>query len=207
MIKTFVKIALNLSFIVILKVFRYYSNIFFKRLDLVRLICGFEFINRLLLICSGSTAQTVLKHFGAKIGSNVRINTPLILHNVEHNYNNLIIGDNCHIGKDIILDLKEQIKVDDNVTISMRVSIITHTDVGDSPLKQNSYPARQKGVIIHSGVYVGAGAIILHGITIGENTVLGAGAVVTRDVPPYTVAVGLPAKVVKNIKPGIDVQN
>ena len=57
-----------------------------------------------------------------------------------------------------------------------------------------------KPVLLKSGCWIGAGVIILPGVTIGENSVVGAGSVVTKDVPPATVAAGNPAQIIRNIK-------
>nr|WP_214041532.1 hypothetical protein [Methanoculleus sp.] len=57
-------------------------------------------------------------------------------------------------------------------------------------------------VCIHHDAWVGAGVIILPGVTVGEHSIVGAGAVVTKDIPPYTVVAGVPAKVIKKLQPG-----
>jgi acetyltransferase-like isoleucine patch superfamily enzyme len=57
-----------------------------------------------------------------------------------------------------------------------------------------------QGIIVEDGAWIGGGAIILDGVRIGKNAVVGAGAVVTRDVPDYCVAVGNPARVVRNLR-------
>ena len=59
---------------------------------------------------------------------------------------------------------------------------------------------RMEGVKIKDDVWIGAGVIILSGVTIGECSVIGAGAVVTKDVEPYTVVAGVPARKIKDIK-------
>ena len=58
-------------------------------------------------------------------------------------------------------------------------------------------PLKLAKVVIKDGAHIGIGAIIMPGVTIGEGAVIGAGSVVTKDIPPYTVAVGAPAKVIK----------
>ena len=85
--------------------------------------------------------------------------------------------------------------------MSMRVMILTHLDVGRSPLKRAAFPRRQAPVTIGAGSYLGAGAIILPGVTVGKFAVVGAGAVVTRDVPERAVVAGVPAHVLRTIGP------
>ena len=60
-------------------------------------------------------------------------------------------------------------------------------------------PNKERRITIGNDVWLGAGVIVLPGITIGECSVIGAGAVVTKDIPPYSIAVGNPARVIKTI--------
>ena len=97
------------------------------------------------------------------------------------------------------MDLQDKIVIEDEVTISHRVMILTHTDSGASPLKDSALPASQSPVTIRRGAYIGANVTILEGVEIGEASIVGAGAVVTRSVPPATVVAGVPARVIKNL--------
>jgi acetyltransferase-like isoleucine patch superfamily enzyme len=167
-------------------------------LRLMKLMGGMEAINRVLLVSGGNTAF-VLRTFGATIGAGERIESPLIVHNAECGYSNLTIGRDCYVGKDVLLDLRNPVVLDDRVTVSMRTTIVTHLDVGSSPLKDEAYPVRDEPVFISDGAYVGACAVLLSGVTIGERSVVAAGAVVTTDVPAGTVVAGVPAKHVRSI--------
>jgi acetyltransferase-like isoleucine patch superfamily enzyme len=69
----------------------------------------------------------------------------------------------------------------------------------DHPSPASERPHVAKAIVVNDGAWIGAGAIILSGVTIGENSVVGAGSVVTKDVPPQTVVAGNPARVVKQI--------
>ena len=60
-------------------------------------------------------------------------------------------------------------------------------------------PPSAKPVIVEDDVLIGANAVVLEGVTIGKGSVVAAGAIVTKDVPPYSVATGVPAKVIKQI--------
>jgi len=145
----------------------------------------------------------LLRQYGAQIGTYVRFRSPLTIHNAALNpkpfYRNLTVGNNCYFGRDLFLDLQDRVVIEDNVTVSHRVMILTHTDVGESPLKDGPFPPSQAPVIIHRGAYIGVGVIILPGIEIGECAVVGAGAVVTKDVPARTVVAGVPARVIKTL--------
>lgn len=88
--------------------------------------------------------------------------------------------------------------IDRNVAIGPRVTLLLHSDPSPSPLV-SVYPEKNAGIHISQGAWIGAGAIILPGVTIGECSVVAAGAVVTRDVPAYTVVGGVPAKELKKI--------
>ena len=89
--------------------------------------------------------------------------------------------------------------IEDKVGIGPCVTILIHSDPFPSPL-QELYPKKTLPVHIKTGAWIGAGAIILPGVTIGDFSVIAAGAVVTKDVPPYTMVAGVPAKVVKELK-------
>lgn len=81
------------------------------------------------------------------------------------------------------------IVIEDRVSIAPKVAIIKNPNVDN----QDSV------CVIKSGAFIGAGTKIYHGITVGENSIIGAGSVVENDIPPRCVAVGAPAKVIKHI--------
>ena len=113
------------------------------------------------------------------------------------------IGKNCHISPYVLIDLlhPELIEIGDNVTISSNSMIFAHVNPSSNNfLKKHGYPRTVKPVSIKSGAIVSVGCIVIAGVTIGENSIVGAGSVVTQDVPDYCVAVGNPARVVKKIE-------
>ncbi|MGH9875244.1 MAG: acyltransferase [Pyrinomonadaceae bacterium] len=166
-------------------------------------IYGGEGVNIPLMFMPTQPITPTLRAFGARIGIEVRFRSPLVIHNsrVErgHYYDNLQVGDHCYLGRELFLDLQDQILIEDNVTISHRVMILTHTDAGASPLRDEYIPTSQSPVIIRSGAYIGANVTILEGVEIGESSIVGAGAVVTQSVPPGTVVGGVPAKFIKKL--------
>ena len=92
------------------------------------------------------------------------------------------------------------IDIGDNVTIGSNVMIFAHYNpTANRLLKENGYPREVKQVIIDDGVVIGPGSIITMGTKIGKNSIIGAGSVVSNTIPDSSVALGNPARVIKNI--------
>lgn len=164
-------------------------------------VYGGEGVNIPLMFMPTQLVAHTLRQYGASIGQRVRFRTPIIIHNSGINssrfYKNLSVGNDCYFGRELFLDLQDQIIIEDNVTLSHRVMILTHTDAGTSPHKNTTIQTTQAPVKIAKGAYIGAHVTILQGVEIGERAIIGAGALVTKSVPPGSVAVGVPAGVVK----------
>ncbi len=112
------------------------------------------------------------------------------------------VGDHVYIGMDTWLDdqFPELIVLEDDVVISFRVIVVVHDDARRMDrIEPGQLDGTVAPVILRRRAYVGAGAILLPGVTVGEGAVVAAGAVVTRDVPPHTVVAGVPARVVKTL--------
>lgn len=160
-------------------------------------IFGFDNANLFLQRVDKNSINPILKKNKAYIGKNCDIEMGLIFHNCK-DYSNLIIGNSCHIGKNCFFDLKEKVKIDDNVVISMQCTFITHIDMSLSPLN-TQYPQMKEPIIIKKGSYIGARSTILMGVNIGECAFIAAGSLVTKDVEPYTMVGGVPAKFIKKL--------
>ncbi len=107
---------------------------------------------------------------------------------------NIRLGVNVAINPDVFMLGRVGITIGDNVVLSVRCMLI---DAGLSPDRVTSASLRQHGgspIIVEEGSWIGAGAIILQGVTVGRHAVVGAGSVVTRDVAPNTVVAGNPAR-------------
>ena len=89
------------------------------------------------------------------------------------------------------------ITLEDGVLVGPNVNIITENHAEQLELRHNVYT---KPILIKRNAWIGAGAIILPGVTIGENVIVAAGAVVTKDVPDNTIVGGVPAKIIRKIK-------
>ena len=153
---------------------------------------GIEGINALLITEKRRVAD-ILRLFGAGVGEDCSIYGPLFI-NTFTNYANLRIGRHVHVGQCVLLDLGSTLSIEDEATVSMRCTLLTHQDVGDRPLAAR-YPREERPVIIGRGAYLGAGVIVLPGASIGPGSVIGAGSVVLEPVPDGVVAAGSPAEV------------
>jgi acetyltransferase-like isoleucine patch superfamily enzyme len=118
---------------------------------------------------------------------------------VHSNGQNIEIGANVYIGHDVEIQAKgKKVIIGDDCLIAQNVLITTvqHGTVNNGILIRQQ-PEEYKEVVIESDVWIGAKTIILNGVHIGKGAVIGAGAVVTKDIPPHAIAVGVPAKVIK----------
>lgn len=124
-----------------------------------------------------------------------------------------VIGENCNICAHTLIE--GDVVIGNNVTVKSGVFVWDGTRIEDDvflgpnatltndPLPRSKvYPDSFSGITIRRGASVGANATLLPGITIGEYAMVGAGAVVTKDVEPYTVVVGNPARVIRRLNRG-----
>lgn len=103
---------------------------------------------------------------------------------------NIRVGSNCVINREVYLDGRVGVTIGDNVNVSFQACILSlHHDHND-PV----FPAVGGSVTVGNHAWIGARAILLPGVTVGEGAVVAAGAVVARDVAPYEVVGGVPAK-------------
>ena len=127
-----------------------------------------------------------LKRIGMKIGEG-----SLIMKRTYFiNPNLLVIGKNSHINTQCILDARGGLSIGNSVSISHKVNLMT----GSHDYKSTNFQGVFKPIVIDDYVWIGIGATILQGVHIGKGAVVSAGAVVTHDVPPYTVVGGIPAR-------------
>jgi len=113
---------------------------------------------------------------------------------------NLSIGRNSVVNQDCRLDNRGGIFIGDEVSISPKVHILT----ADHDVYATDFHGREKAVLISSYVFIGSRATILPGVKLGHGSAVGAGSVVTRDVSPYSVVAGNPAKVIGQRPPNLD---
>ncbi|HEY6978405.1 MAG TPA: sugar O-acetyltransferase [Chitinophagaceae bacterium] len=132
------------------------------------------------------------KILDSEVDDSVVVFTPLYINYGKHTK----IGKNVFINFDcVFLDLGG-ITIKDNVLIAPKVSLLSEGHPVSPEGRQSLVPGH---IHIKKNAWIGAGATVLPGVTIGENSVVAAGAVVTKDVPANTIVGGVPAKVIKEI--------
>ena len=124
------------------------------------------------------------------IGENSTITTPF----AGAAFNNIKLGNNVFINSNCLAMARGGITIDDDVMIAGNVQLLSNN--------HDEYERQVltcEEIIIKKGAWIGAGASILPGVNVGQYALVGAGAIVTKDVPDYAVVVGIPAKVVKTL--------
>lgn len=127
---------------------------------------------------------------GDNLGENSQIMAPI----AGAAFDRIKIGDNVFINSNSLLMARGGITVENDVMMAANVQLLSNN--------HDEYDRQVltcKPIHIKKGAWIGAGASILPGVTIGEYAIVGAGAIVTKDVGDYEVAVGVPAKVVKTL--------
>ena len=140
----------------------------------------------------GTEEYTKIMHelFHNQIGEKSIVNAPLTV----------VVPKNVHIGKNVVvmngslMMAAGGLTIEDDVMVAANVQLITNNH---DPYERNIITC--KPVKICKGAWIGAGATILPGVTVGEYAIVGAASVVTKNVPAYGVAVGNPAKVIKTL--------
>jgi acetyltransferase-like isoleucine patch superfamily enzyme len=133
-----------------------------------------------------SITKTLLKISGAQIGFLSVVSAP---NTIEGSLEKLIIGDFCYIGQ-VHIAVHANVKIGSYVVINDGVKLLTASHKTDDSL----WASFTNSIIIDDYAWVATDAIILPGVHIGKGSVVGAGAVVVKDVPSYGIVVGNPAK-------------
>lgn len=109
------------------------------------------------------------------------------------------IDENTFIGPYTCIGGSGNIKIGKHCLIAAQTGIIANNHIFADPVQKiRDQGVTQKGIVIEDDCWLGFGVKVLDGVTIGQGSVIGAGAVVTKDIPPYSVAVGVPAKAIAN---------
>lgn len=138
--------------------------------------------------------QAAIRELLGKSGDNCVVEQPFFC---TYGYN-ITVGNNFFLNLNCKLMDSGKITIGDNVFIAPNVCIITEEHAMDAEQRAAGLEYTH-AVNIGDNVWICAGAMVLPGVTIGSNSVIGAGSVVTKDIPPNSLAVGNPCKVIRTL--------
>lgn len=139
--------------------------------------------------------KLLIKKILGKVKENYLIEQPFIC---DYGYN-IEVGENFYSNHNLTILDGNKVEFGDNVFIAPNCSFYTAGHPVDVE-RRNEGLEYAKPIKVGNNVWIGGNVVVLPGITIGDNTVIGAGSVVTKDIPSNVVAVGNPCKVIKEIK-------
>lgn len=138
--------------------------------------------------------QAIIRDLLGACGENFTINQPF-----RCDYGcNIFVGENFFANFNLTILDEAEVRIGNNAFFGPNVSVFTACHPLDAPTR-NTLAEWAEPVIIGDSVWIGGDATILPGVTIGDNVVIGAGSVVTRDIPSDCIAVGNPARVVRKL--------
>lgn len=189
---------------IVKKIFWYYNYLRLKKIGEKTFIHPFTTISGNLrnlsisencIISSGCVISCEGINSFITIGNNTIISQYVML----MSYGGFIeIGDFCNISPFAILYGHAGLKIGNNVLIAAHTVLVPSNHIfTDKNQLIRCQGDTKKGIIIEDDVWIGAGCKILDGVTIGKGSVIGANAVITKNVEPYSVVVGVPGKVIK----------
>jgi acetyltransferase-like isoleucine patch superfamily enzyme len=138
---------------------------------------------------------------GVNIGRNTSIDRNLWLHcggswqANEHGF--FVIGENSFIGCNAVMGAGGGIQIGNNVLIGQNVNLHAENHLfADKDRLIREQGIRYEGIVIEDDVWIGSKVTIVDGVKVGRGSVIGAGSVVTKSIPPYSVVVGVPARII-----------
>ena len=137
-----------------------------------------------------------------KAGSNLSLGHNVFIYRTHGLQGSVSIGSSVLMADYATVDYSGKVVIEDHVTISEGALVYSHDHDFYALSQRKSNSAIPRETTIQKGAWIGARAIILPGVTIGNNAVVGAGSIVTHDVKPFTVVAGNPAKLIHEIPEG-----
>lgn len=172
-------------------------------------------LHTLVLLAFGRMRAVAWRLRGARIaaktsiGSRVRTRRPWCINlgtrvEIEHDVflkiagddARLVIGDHTFIGKGSEIDVLASITIGAHTLLAPNVFITDHEHNTSADLRFDEQGSRCAPVAIGTDAWIGTRAVILPGVTVGDGAIIGAGAVVTKDVPPQAIVAGVPARII-----------
>lgn len=184
---------------------RIFNHIELLLVILLGLIRGMPYIVRYLRNPNAYISAKVLRFFGARVGVGTGFKGSIYFDNVYEDdeslgdFSNLEIGKNCYIGEGCYFDLVCPIHIEDNVTLSAKVSLITHQDVHPSDFLSRHFRRETGKILLRSGCWLCFNSTVTHGVEVGSNAVLGAHSLLRSNALPKGLYAGVPAKILREL--------
>lgn len=154
------------------------------------------------LFLGDNVSINALSKQGIQFGDNVSIHRNTIIDctgAIRTLGEGLIVGNNVGFSPNCFIQVRGIVKIGNNVIFGPGVSIFSEThNHADSDVFINEQGETRVGVTIEDGVWIGSAATILDGVTIGRNSIIAAKSLVNKNVPPYSIAAGNPAKIIRS---------
>lgn len=187
----------------------FYYKLFFSRADGLIFIgrhCKIKFCHKIragkTLTIGDNVEINALSAEGITFGNNITILRNTIIEctgNIKNLGEGLTVGNNVGIAQNCFIQVRGKVTIGSHVMFGPNVSIFSENHVfSDVEIPMISQPTIRGEVIIEDDVWLGTHSIILSGVHIGKGSVIAAGALVNKDIPAYSVAAGVPAKVIKS---------
>lgn len=142
-----------------------------------------------------------LSREGIDIGENVTILNNTIIECtgvIRHLGEGLVIGNHVGIAQNCFIQVRGKVTIGNYVIFGPGVSVFSENHRFEDPeIPVKLQGESRKGVVIEDGVWIGANSVILDGVKVGRNSVIAAGSVVNKDVKPYSIVGGVPARLIK----------
>jgi acetyltransferase-like isoleucine patch superfamily enzyme len=150
--------------------------------------------------CYGQVVLMQTTPASLHIGNNFRILRNATVNTIEKG--RIEIGNNVHVGEGTIISAHHLIRIGNDVLIGPHNVIVDLSHGKESfDIPMRLQPLQSKPIHIQNNVWISSQCVILPGVTLGEGSIIGAGAVVTKDVAPYSIVAGIPARVIKTRLP------
>jgi acetyltransferase-like isoleucine patch superfamily enzyme len=199
--KSFLNFAYRVYCFFEFKLHLYYSKMLASQFK----SCGDDFLVRFPILINGARHMKIGKQF--KMPTRLRIEA-IDFYLGDQFSPEIVIGDYVAMNCDCHIACVNRIEIQDHVMIASRVFITDHShgkvEDEDSAIAPAQRKIWSKGpVVIENNVWIGEGAVVLPGVRIGSYAIVGANSVVTKDIPPYAVVAGNPARIMKFLNSSI----
>lgn len=148
--------------------------------------------------CNGRLRTVLYRMLGMQVGPQTLIMGRMTITGPKYPYKNIHIGPRCFINTHVYIDAGAPVTIGTNVTLGHHVIVIT-SDHEIGPPVHRAGELKLLPVVIEDGAWIAARVTLLPGVTVGAGSVVAAGAVVTKNIPPNMLVGGVPARIIRNL--------